>query len=575
MIKERKFLTDEQTKQMIEYVSTNHLPSKWYLQRYLKNSFNILFAESSIDYLIEKNNLNIIKINRDTFIHILSEEEIVIINNYMDDTKYIHDCIVYIKNNFNKIVSQEKMKKILLDNKITFKTRHRSTRVEEQEIVESLVNELLQGNIKKPYPKNCTQFIKNNFNSQVNQNSVVDLIKRNSNLKELCKSDIKHLSTEDKIEIKRLYIVEEISTVDIAKKYEISTSHVLKIVNTGEKEKIKLKRGLSKHYEEIKKLYIDDELTLSEIAKRYNVSLSAVSKMFIRYIAEEDKVNISIDFSDNDILEIKRLYIEEGLSTAKIAKLYDSRYDYVYNNIIAKISKEDKNKKKKLTVTKSSKEREVFLLAEDKLEIKNQYINNISISDIAKYFNISVTSVYKVLRSDNLCILRGNSKLSSNDKVEMSRLYIEENATQKFLAEKYKVSIATIQKILGGQKKNKYTDDILTEELKLEIRNLYYKELYTIAKIAEMLNLTISQVVKAKKVSCREECLFESGLFEVQKHNRHIVKIIDRLSNIIHEYNADEFNQIDNHYRNPLVRKREGHTYTKLMDKELLKIIRK
>ena len=123
----------------------------------------------------------------------------------------------------------------------------------------------------------------------------------------------------DDEEIKKLYIEEKLSTIQIGKK--LGTSDIT-ISKRLKKQGIKIQDKRIRDDlddEEIKKLYIEEKLSTIQIGKKLEVNYKTISR---RLKKQGIKVQDKRIHNDLDNEEIKKLYIEKGLSTVQIGEKF-------------------------------------------------------------------------------------------------------------------------------------------------------------------------------------------------------------------------------------------------------------
>lgn len=104
----------------------------------------------------------------------------------------------------------------------------------------------------------------------------------------------------------------------------------------------------------IKKMYLEDKLGCKEIGEYFGCSRGIIEKR-LNEIGVKKRQNNCIGFTEDDIKEMKRLYIEERLSFLKISKLYNCSRTAVQNTLKKNgvQPRDDKNKGSKATCNES------------------------------------------------------------------------------------------------------------------------------------------------------------------------------------------------------------------------------
>ena len=125
----------------------------------------------------------------------------------------------------------------------------------------------------------------------------------------------------DDDEIRKLYIEEEISIVQIGEKLGASDRIIsYRLKKQGIKLRSKGKRRDDLDDEEIKKLYIKEGLSIYQIGEKLGASDRTISNRLKKQgIKLRSKGRSCNDLDDE---EIKKMYIEEGLSTVQIGEKF-------------------------------------------------------------------------------------------------------------------------------------------------------------------------------------------------------------------------------------------------------------
>ncbi|MBQ3946819.1 MAG: hypothetical protein II670_14630 [Alphaproteobacteria bacterium] len=148
--------------------------------------------------------------------------------------------------------------------------------------------------------------------------------------------------------------------------------------------------------EEIKKLYIEEELSTYQIGEKFGVYHSTINKRLKKQGIKVQDKRIRNDLDDE---EIKKLYIEEGLSTYQIGEKFGVSDSTIGRRLKKQgVKVQDKNIRNDL----------------DDEEIKNLYIKDgLSTYQIGEKFGVSDVTISNRLKKQEIK-LRGRSKNTSN-----------------------------------------------------------------------------------------------------------------------------------------------------------------
>ncbi len=149
----------------------------------------------------------------------------------------------------------------------------------------------------------------------------------------------------------------------------------------------------------LEELYWKEKLSSSEIAKLYHCSSSYIRNLLKRYkiktrkVSEANRVRFGINIPRE---ELKKLYIENELSSSKIAKIYRCSPQTIRTFL----------KKYRIRIrTKSEARRLLFKINIPKKELKSLYLEKkISSTKIAKKFHCSPSFIRKKLKEFNIPI---------------------------------------------------------------------------------------------------------------------------------------------------------------------------
>ena len=133
-----------------------------------------------------------------------------------------------------------------------------------------------------------------------------------------------------KEKLEKMYVDEGTSMNKIGEKLGISSVSVLNWLreyNIGTREARKLPEGFTKpSREELKKMYVDERISTYKIGKKVGVSHKTVNNWLIENEIEMrdlSEAKLPEGFTKPSREELERMYIDEGMSTTKIAKILD------------------------------------------------------------------------------------------------------------------------------------------------------------------------------------------------------------------------------------------------------------
>lgn len=141
---------------------------------------------------------------------------------------------------------------------------------------------------------------------------------------------------EEKDEIIRLYLYEGYTTLSLEKLLGISDATILRNLNAwgiDTSRETRCNINLNKHQiEEIISLY-KRKYSAYKIANKFGVSNVFILKVLREHGINTDRSNYNINYSQDEQTEIIRLYVDEGLSTIKIAKLFNTNARMIHTRL--------------------------------------------------------------------------------------------------------------------------------------------------------------------------------------------------------------------------------------------------
>jgi uncharacterized protein YjcR len=206
-----------------------------------------------------------------------------------------------------------------------------------------------------------------------------------------------------KDELYKLYITDRLSSLKIAKMYNVTDGTCTKWLNVYNIEVRTSGDSLTKIFlqeEELKKNYIDNKMTIKEISILYNCSNNVIRKYLLKYNIPIRKKSHWKKVTIPPKEELLNLYMIKNLSIVDIGKIYGvSTYPvkqwFKFYNIISKESKDYG------TIQPPSKK-----------ELMELYINqNLCLKDIADFYNVKARdTVRKWLTSYGISIRNRTTK---------------------------------------------------------------------------------------------------------------------------------------------------------------------
>ena len=152
---------------------------------------------------------------------------------------------------------------------------------------------------------------------------------------------------------------------------------------------------------EMRRLYNDDNVGYADLAKEYGVSLSYIGGIIsnrAKFDENYTRTNFSTDarkLSDEDVGEIRRLYNDEKVSIAQIAEDYDITAAYV-GSLVGNKYRIDKDYVRK----NFQGSRRPRLTKEDVAQIRDKYNRkDVSLEKLAKQYNRDVPYIRDVVRN--------------------------------------------------------------------------------------------------------------------------------------------------------------------------------
>ena len=185
--------------------------------------------------------------------------------------------------------------------------------------------------------------------------------------------------------------------------------------------------------EEIKKLYIEEGLSTTQISKKFETDATTINKRLKKQGIKVQDKRIRNDLDDE---EIKKLYIEEELSTYQIGEKFG-----VYHSTINK-----RLKKQGIKVQDKRIRNDL-----DDEEIKKLYIEEgLSTYQIGEKFGVSDSTIGRRLKKQGVKVQDKNIRNDLDDE-EIKNLYIKDGLSTYQIGEKFGVSDVTISNRLKKQ----------------------------------------------------------------------------------------------------------------------------
>ena len=233
--------------------------------------------------------------------------------------------------------------------------------------------------------------------------------------------------------------------------------------------------------EEIRKLYIEEGLTTVQIGKKLGTSATTIHKRLKEQGIKGRNKRIHDNLDDE---KIKKLYIKEGLTTYQIGE----KFGVSYNTI-------NKRLKKQGVKVQSKRIRDDL----DDEEIKKLYIKKgLTIYQIGEKFGASPNTINKKLKEQGVEVRNKRTRDDLDDE-EIRKLYIEKRLTTVQIGKKLETSVTTINKRLkeqGIKGRDKRIRDDLDDE---EIKKLYIEEGLTTVQIGERFGVSYNTINKRLK----------------------------------------------------------------------------
>ena len=235
--------------------------------------------------------------------------------------------------------------------------------------------------------------------------------------------------------------------------------------------------------DEIKRLYLEERMTTYQIADQYECSRPTIIKI-LNSIGVEMRVSSEKAHAWKDTEEIARLYTQEHMTTHQLAKVYECSITVICR-ILNSIGVEMRDPSEKTYAW------------EDKDEIARLYTEDfISTYQIAERYACSSTTIVKILKSIGVEMhpngWSGKGKPSPKrheawDKAdEIAHLYTEDLMSLYQLAEQYECSVPVISRILKDMGIDARDGKNPVWQHKEEVVRLYSEELLSINEIAEI-----------------------------------------------------------------------------------------
>ncbi len=336
-----------------------------------------------------------------------------------------------------------------------------------------------------------------------------------------------------KEELEQLYFIEQLSTLDIAKKFGYSTPNPVRLlfkkynINPDERDNKNIlhDKKLKQHInditkEQIETLYHNNNYKLTDLHKTLNISRRLFIELFKYYgiekinpLKKEKPIKPPKELLiDKPTLE--KLYNEDLLSLTDISKMYNLKNNTRIRNLC---------KKYKIPIRTSIEACQIKLQKEDKsikipkkeLEI---LLNKYSVTEICKIRHISKTKLNRWINEYNI------------DKNYFKNLHIKEalreednKLSAKELSLKYNVTVGVIKQF----KKNFISFIYTIQEIKEKI---------------ELYNYDMNNRGFSKQLFHDDKNLYDSIIYHTKHHKLKTNKITEKLYRILNDYDANQIN---------------------------------
>ena len=233
---------------------------------------------------------------------------------------------------------------------------------------------------------------------------------------------------------------------------------------------------------QIKKLILNCELSQLEIAKIYNVSSSLISYiknnkryMDIGHELNDELINVksknkkgaysnSAKLNENDIKEIKRIYVETDLNIVEIGKLFNvdnSTISSILNKKTWSYINTQYDNKIKIMLNECYKfpNNRPKLTVEDVIIIKKMMYEDVDDQTIADYFSVSKSSInairvgrkWKSVKTEYDDFISKNKRCINKEIAKEIKELIANGYTKDELMVKYNISNKVIDNIIAGR----------------------------------------------------------------------------------------------------------------------------
>ena len=348
---------------------------------------------------------------------------------------------------------------------------------------------------------------------------------------------------DDVKEIRRLYNEDKLTQEIIAEKFNVSRTHIGRIVNNEQYvdkcyEKTKSRWKFTKEdIRDIRRLYNEEVVSILDISEVYNVdptTIRAIMSNKTYHDKEYVRTRFPKELTNDNIAEIRVLYNDKNLSFDDLAERYEVSIPYI-RNIIAnrqRVDKEymrtrfpeNKNEVEESEESEESEEVEVKVEVEvEKIEVKVEKqwgveyeiprirelynLMKVSLSILASDYNVSIMYMYEIINNkkhiDKKYIkTRQPRQLSKGDVLDIRRLYNEGYLSFSDLAENYNITDKYLRNLISNRIRvdNTYVRtrfDKLSEKEASEIRDLYKNKHIEVRLLAIKYSTSIENVLEA------------------------------------------------------------------------------
>lgn len=303
---------------------------------------------------------------------------------------------------------------------------------------------------------------------------------------------------------------------------------------------------------EIKKL-IFNKISSKDISEKYNISKSLVNDIkqgrvwkhvvteydaLIKTIKSENFNNRYRKLSDENIKEIKRLFVDENMSMANISKIFNVAYSSIHATLTGKNNKIHETEYDYLAKSKINDNSGVILSKKQVIEIKNLlYKNELNQEQIANLYGVCRENISSIKMGktwshvkteyDSILKIPNYTTLKTEEVIEIKKILATTDISNKELSKKYDIDASNISNIkqLKAYKQIASEYNAILEEknkLKKKPNKLSEQDVINIKQI--LTNTIISNTQLAKS-------------YNVDKSSISNIKLLKIYTNIAPEYN--------------------------------------